>query len=217
MSTLDDILNSPLETGGLPVTEFKGVLKDVNLTDGENNRKRIVWDFTEAEIIQTREPYAFPTVQVSINYTNRDNTGYAAWKKSLEKVVNGPVSTDDLKGKRFHLKRIAFPVRGPVREADGSIKLNADGRQVWENMPMEVWQVVGIEGYANAQDEGNQFEELAELADGKTEEEFYGAIMKDSKLKANSTLINAVIARNLIPTMVTMGVVKVDGTKLTKV
>ena len=219
MSDLDDLLNKPIDTGGIPVLEFKGRLKAVNLVTGENNRQTLNWDFTEAEIIETRDPYPFPTVQLRIAYNNRDNTYYAAWKKSLDKVVQGPVSTSDLVGKVFHCKRLPAMVNLPVEDADGNpvMQENRPDRQKWENQSREVWQVVGIEGYASPQGNEEKNTLLVSLADGKTEQEFYSAIMQDDKLKQDSEIINAVISRALIPTMVSVGLIKNEGGKLSKV
>lgn len=211
MSSLDAELNKPLETGGLPVTEFKGDLKDINLTSEEgSNRQRLVLDFTDCEIIETREPYAFPIVQLNINYRNRDKTAYGALKKSWERIIQGAIITDDLKNRRFHMKRMPAVISTPPRDEAGNLIQGAR----WVDQTMEVWQCLEISGYSTPEQNNNQMKDLAQLANGKTEQEFYMAIMGDSKLKANSELINSVVNRKLIPTMVELGLISITGDKI---
>lgn len=223
MSNVDDLLNAPTEQGGTPLIEFKGTLKDVSLTTGEGNRQKVLWDFVDLEVIESREPYPFPIYQYQLNYANRKNTGYTAWKESLEHIIQGPISVDMLKGKEFHVKKLPTQIRGPLTNPDGSPKideknpLKRDGitpNQEWGIVLMDIFQVVGIEGYSTPEEDTNQMKDLAKLADGKSEEEFYMAIMQDGKLKGNSELINAVVNRKLLPAMLSGGFVHVDNGKL---
>ena len=204
---IDDLLNKPLDTGGIPVTHFKGTLKDVNLESREGRKSQsIVWDFTDLEVIATSSPYPFPTAKIYIPYTNWDKTPYAALKKSLDRVVGGLFSVDDFKGKSMEWCRLPAVISTSTQLPDGT----------WDNKNrkdelQEVWQVLGIEGYASPVALGDQMKELAKLANGKSEPEFYTAIMTDAKFKQDSGLVNSILDRGLVPAMIAAGVLERDG------
>ena len=206
---IDEILNRPIDEGGTPVRWFKGKLKKVSVesaTFGTRTTERLVWDFVDCEILESREPYPYPTVQFKITNSNRPNTSYEALKKSLERVLSGVISVDSLEGKMQEWKQAPAQLRLPVNNPDGTPVMGPDGRALWEIQTGSSWQLVSCEGYESSAEQSNSLRDLANLAHGKTEQEFYTAIMGDVKLKANQQLINSVIGRTLLPTMVNAGV-----------
>ena len=195
-----------------PLIRFKGVLKqyqgEVRHDDARNRDfQMVVFDFTDVEVLETSEPYPFLIAKIEISYSDRADTRWAAFTKSFRNVcATQGGSLDPLVGKKQEWHQGPCLLRQPVVDEEGN-PVEEKGRPKWANQPSTAWQVVSVEGFANAANNGKFNDALLDLINGKTEEEFTQALFnqsEQSELKSydvdefNKT-VNKQIKRELLP------------------
>ncbi len=205
---------------GPPVTHFKARMlkqsseKDVASGWAQNPHQfhdgssglYIKFCFEDLTVIETTEPYEFPTLEFDIAYSEPSKSrGANAWEflsASLRQFfpdVDGPISK--LPGKIQEWKKMPHEVRRTTG------KLNEDGTQEWGPKILSFWEVVAVDGVAvggqsvgekassagvataetNAlavEIEFNMLQHLADLFDGHTIAEFNTALVASPVVKA---------------------------------
>lgn len=215
MSFLDDIKLEKPDAGAHPLIHFKGVLETIEedkrvFTDSdgkENPRTFVKFHFSNVEPIEVREPYPLDSAIYSIAYQisqsgkPRRNSRWAAWTESVRALLPTP----DIKlliGKQQEWKEM--PCKLSARNSETN---------KWEDVDSESMQVVAVEGYGDSSE--SVFAAIADmLAAAKDENSFYAAVINDPKLKTMagfSEIVNMITSRQLINTLVTMGLVTKEG------
>ena len=200
-----------------PLIRFKGVLKQYQgevRHDDTRNRDfhMVVFDFTDVEVLETSEPYPFPIAKIEISFSDRADTRWAAFTKSFRSTCGSQGgSLDPLVGKKQEWHQGPCLLRQPVMDEEGN-PVEEKGRPKWANQPSTSWQVVSVEGFANAANNGKFNDILLDLINGKTEEEFTQALFNQSELKAYGTeftdTVNRQIKRELLPMLEVAGLIK---------
>ena len=207
--------------GGSPLIKFRGILKEYELIettyqDSGRKSERVKFDFTDVQVIESREPYSFPIATIQIGYNNQSDSRWDVWKESAAKFL--PTRDIDLlQGKEQEWYYGPAKVRGPLKNEDGEDVIDErTGKAKWGLMDADAWQVTWVEG-AEVADGASITDRVLELLDGKTESAFNAALMTDQEARRFPQYMDTVSAmtdRKLIPGLVTAGLVKqnTDGT-----
>lgn len=217
---------------GTPLQEFKAVCKQYVARDqhfearngqAARDAKFIEFDFTDVIVIRSLETYTLPIAKISLPYSDRADTRWAAFTKSVRAVVPPEVwqaSADPLGllvGKRQHWNFTGGNVlRAPIKDDQGG-DVYENGKQKWGPVPSDTWQVVSIEGIGTG---GVQLLDLiAEYAVGKTADMVNQEVLTNMEWKGYQgfqAAAEGTVARTLLPGLVMAGKLtqSPDGTYL---
>jgi len=197
-----------------PLNEFWGGVADINddvrqsRTNASKNNTFIVFDINNLDVIEAREPYAFPVTKVEILELNIPGTPWEAFKESLRKCgYEG--SLNDLIGKRMRWKYAGAILN--QREV-------VDGKTSYVNKEGFCWQVVEIEGVNNTSDK--LMDAVVALADGKNETDFKTQFLANNEMRSMTnyaSMMQMVIGNSALSTLVSAGKLTFDGTVYHKV
>lgn len=199
-----------VEGGKGPLKEFKGKL--VGYTSEVNSRsKKTVFliNFSDLEVIESTEPYNFPVFQIRINASNRANSAWGIYAKSLQRVLDSGVDKNtpdnqrkdikDTVGKLYHIKLTPGHDFGESDEIDPETKKK-------KRIIQECWEVVEVEGFGSgAASSGSRQSpgEVAEaLLDGKTVQQFSTEAFQNEAIRSDPDLQRAIADRSFITALV---------------
>lgn len=197
-----------------PLIHFTGNLKEYKINqrtyEGRQNPNYIVvFDFTDLTVIESREPYFFPTAQIQIPFSDRADTRWAAFTKSVRSIIpadqwaNLSQPLDILVGKRVEFFLKAANLRLPVRDESGE---TIEGK--WAVQLSEAWQLESLEGFTSAEGQVDIWDLVLEFANGKKETEIKAWVYNEPKLKSLpkfNDVVEATAEGNLLSSLVTAG------------
>lgn len=166
------------------VTEFKGTLGVIETLQRPPNplypnskaQMRLKYDFTDIEVIESKEPFEFPIFSFEITYTPKMTaSAFGAMVESLSEIVppEGRSNPRFVEGLRCHMRWGETMLRSP----------GPDGK--WGVNPGFAWKFVGIEGYTA--DEGPSLNELVlDMLVGETETSFQQAYYGEPALQTKA-------------------------------
>lgn len=171
-----DLNFAPPAENRSPLVKFRGKLAALTQETftpegGGNARVRVKFQFTDLEVIESTEPYLLPIAEISIGYSNRSETAWAALAASCRKLLPTP-DPNLLEGKTqvWHY-------------TTARLRVNRDGEWVTAD-DAKAWQVEEIEGYGSADEGGKDLmTEIVSLLDGKDESAFNNAFFTSAELK----------------------------------
>jgi len=207
-------------TGGdTPLREFIGILDSYKAEERKGNDgssyTTIHFNFKELEVLDTVEPFPFPIAVINIGYkppkASRSGTKWDALSGSLRKLSPANPDIDLLVGKKQQWKMIEIPLRGIMRDEGGQEVVDANGKQVWGEVPTLCWAIVSVDGLGSVEQKDKDFNTfLVDLADGKTEPQFYSAALTNSEVTARPNIVEAITDRKLLATLIEMGKLERD-------
>ena len=203
-------------TGGdTPLREFIGVLdsyKAEERTSTTDNSKytTIDFNFKDVEVLDAVEPFPFPIAVIRIGYkppkSSRGGTKWDAFAGSLRKLSPDSPDLDPIVGMKQQWKMVEVPLRGIMKDEAGQEVVDANGKPVWGEVPTLCWSIVSVDGLGSVADKDEDFNSfLIELADGKTEPEFYSAALTNSRVNERPNITQALVDRKLLATLFEMG------------
>ena len=202
-------------TGGdTPLREFIGVLDSYKMEDRKGNDgstyTTIDFNFKDLEVLEAVEPFPFPIAIIRIGYkppkSSRGGTKWDVLAGSLRKLSPNNPDVDLLVGKRQQWKMIESPLRGIIKDEAGQEVVDANGKPVWGEVPTLCWAIVSVDGLGSVADKDEDFNQfLVDLADGKTEPEFYSAALTNSRVNERPNITQALVDRKLLTTLFEMG------------
>ena len=210
--------------GQSPLQEFSAILESWEAetrespsdTPGEQPRKYqvITFNFKDLDVILSTEPYPFPIAVLSIGYApptqSRGNTRWEAIAGSIRKLTPDP-DLDVLVGNRQTWKMLPATLRMPVLEEDGTPKLDGRLRPLWADADVDCWHIVEVEGLGSAAESDEEFMDfLVDQADGRTEKDWYEALLGDRRVTQRNDIVTAITDRKLLDTMKAAGKLTVD-------
>lgn len=163
-----------------PLIRFRGVLKEFKseqseAREGRAPTMRVAFNFTDVEVLESHEPYPFPIATISLSYSERADTVWDAWRKSVVKLLPSR-DINELVGKQQEWAFIPAQLRRPDPNDESE-------RPKWTVQTADAWQVVALEGVSAESAGKNLNQTLIELADGKTSQEFYTELFTRADLK----------------------------------
>ncbi len=206
-----------------PLRHFKGTLApDKELSekrttkDGSRSYVVLKFNFSDMEVLESVETFPFPIALITVGYappaTSRGGTKFEALAGSLRKLMPEKLDIELLKGKRQEWKMEEKSLRGPLTDEEGNPLLDGTGKQLWGNVPTLCWTVVAVEGLGSVKEADDNFNAyLVDLADGKTEQQFYEKALTDSKVTARPNIVEAIVGRKLLDTLKEMGLIERDA------
>lgn len=227
--TQEEQFEPSVRAPGNPLIHFKGVLKEYHPVDaGGGGRKYTVieFNFTDVEVIESREPYYFPITSFGIGYSAPSDRGrpgqgnrWEVLSASLRKLL-GPENAElkVLKGKMQEWEQRPGTIRQALKDEDGNQVMmeNPDGspvignngqpREEWGDVVLPCWQLVALEGVGSAEEVDTEFMgHLCGLADGKDDRAFYEAAFGDSKVTGKPDVVQSITDRLLVQTLLDAG------------
>ena len=206
-----------------PLRHFKGTLApDEELSerrttkDGSRSYVVLNFKFKDLEVIESVEPFPFPIAQITVGYappeTSRGGTKFEALASSLRKLMPDNPDINLLKGKHQEWKMEEKSLRRGLTDEEGNPIMDGNQKQIWGQVPTLCWTVVAIDGLGSVEDADAEFNKfLVEMADGKTETQFYEAALTNSKVSARPNIVNAITDRKLLDTLKEMGLIERDA------
>lgn len=199
----------------MPMLEFRGKLAKYEAkattyqprNEGETERTttRIEFSFTDVQPIRLKqnEVYPFPIALITINYADPQRSfGTDRWShftKSGRLLFGGnnPFDLDALIGKEQVWEQQEKTLRLP------------DENNKWTDQLSLCWVLKSVEGIQAGTANGASSDSLEELyaymagvADGKTEQEFYIALVAEQRVTSNPTVTKQITDHTLVDFMV---------------
>lgn len=227
-------------TGGVhPVKRFKGKLAkwaDEPVTyDANTPRAREVHNihfwFRDCEILELmgKDAYNFRQVDFVVqyqDYTRRgaEETRWEALASSLRTVFGREIDLNELQDKDQEWTQLPFKIRQPMTNSDGSPMYDNRGQQVFGAQEAPCWQLTWFTGLGSGgtqetpeEREKKLYEYLAGTADGKTDTEFYMALVGDQQITNRDDIMDMVTEERLVDFLISQKVVfRGDDGKLGK-
>ncbi len=209
--------------GDTPLRHFKGTLSpDKTLSEErstkDGSRKYVVlnFNFSDVEVIESVEPFHFPIALITIGYappsTSRGGTKFEALAGSLRKLMPDNLDIELLKGKRQEWKMEERKLRRGLTDEEGNPIMDGNNKQLWGDVPTLCWTVVTVEGLGSVEEADAEFNKfLVDLADGKTEPQFYEKALIDDKVRTRSNIVDAIVNRKLLDTLKAMNLLTRDA------
>ena len=207
-------------TGGdSPLLRFKGVLAnykpDERVSQQDQSKYMVIlFNFTDVEVLDSTEPYPFPIAVIKIGYKppkdSRGGTKWDAWAGSLRKLT--PEGIDSLVGKKQEWQVLPTLIRSPLVNDDGSPQVDGNNRPIWGDLNQGCWKVVAVDGLGSVAEKDEDFNLfLVELADGKTEQQFYEGALTNSRVTERGNIVEAITSRKLLDTLKEMNLLTRDA------
>ena len=211
-----EISSTPATDNRHPLNYFRGVLVDIDEETRTPNRVGakpyivLIFKFDKLEVIESNEPYKFPTTVIEMPEFNFQGTAWNALKQSLvpfESVIQGNIN--NLIGKSQEWAQLPATMRD--RQQDGT---NPDGTQkyTYGDVVRNTWHVVAVEGAIDTQ--AQLMEAIVNMADGKDETSFSTSLLGAVNLRNLSgyvDMVQQVVQRKLLGNLVTAGQLSFDG------
>jgi hypothetical protein len=212
---------------GFPLIRFQGVLKTATPKayvpeDNPNAKPRmsLQFDFVDITVIDTEEPFPFPIVSITVNYSDRTETQWAAWAASVKKLIPAEETSkynqpyEVLVGKVQEWAWAPCRIRRPQTDEEGEPVLDASGRQKWAAQDADAWQIVSVEGFGGNAGGASIYDLIVDYLDGKDDRDFMQWLFTDMSIKSvtgHATAVEAQAERKLIPMLLERGVMTQDA------
>lgn len=174
--------NKPSESFVHPLLHFKGTLKNMRQeerTTQFGTRTIVFFDFTDVEVLLSREPYAWPTATIEIPWNERANTPWGEFSSDVINMI-GSSDVNVLEGKKQEWKWSPCKLNRPVVGEDGV------ATKQFALQDAECWRVVAIDGFTPLADQESAVDCILRKIDGKTKEQLLQTIYTDPELKASN-------------------------------
>lgn len=200
-----------------PLRKFGGRVQDTKVVNrtyrgrnpGEEARvgKVIIYTFSELRVDYAANPYPYQTGTLEFSHSTGTRSAWAHWAVGIKDIV-GPVGVFDLTGKWLEVDYTAghmFSRRDPVTaqwsDVEGSayVVISIDGKSAGAvAVPVVAPTPSGVAGGAPTAmptmlDDAAMRVHLAELADGKTINEFSQVALQDARVNAAAPWFNSLL------------------------
>lgn len=193
-----------------PLREFTGILDGI--TPGEFGKKDL--NFKEVEVVESIEPYNFPTATLSIKYSNRLDSGWGIFGESLVKFLGEDEDVKDTYGLRFHMKM------------EEGHEYSGKDKETGKPFVGDVWRVVELEGHETSEAPANEkaapgkpavkanaaMARAIELLDGKTLAEFNKAAYADPIIRKDVAFQKTISDKSFVKQVMADGLFTKDKT-----
>lgn len=162
------------------VTEFKGTVGTIETLQRPPNplypnskaQMRLKYNFTDIEVIESKEPFEFPIFSFEVTYTPKMTaSAFGALVDSVSEIVPPEARGNPrfIEGLQVHMKWSETLLRG-----------QQDGK--WDDYPGFAWKFVGVEGFT-AEEGPSLNERVLKLMVGESETTFQQAYYGETALQ----------------------------------
>jgi len=187
-----------------PLRKFTGVLDSYVPEPARGyDGTRVNLNFRDIEVLQSSEPYNFPTAVINIGLSNKKSSRWGFFAASLEKFLPEDEDIKEQVGKRLGM--VVTDGKDERPEAKLMWNSKADVAKFPDKMvPTAVWEVFELEG-ASGVGEGTipttAAEQAMRLLDGKTMSEFNKAAYADPAIRKDALLQRSITDKSFIKAM----------------
>lgn len=185
---------------GTPLRKFYGTLESFFPEPAVGYEgTRVNLNFSNVEVLQSIEPYHFPTAVINIGLSNKKKSKWGYFGSSLNKLIP---DTEDLKDQ---LKRRIGMVFCDGLEGRPE-QLPIYSRDAKAEVPQPCWTVFEVEGkVAGAGPVKTTAERAKELLNGRTRAEFNKVAYADPIIRADPTFQRTITDKSFINAMLQLG------------
>ena len=188
------------EDFGTPIKKFKGTLVGYTLEP----EKPAKLNFDNVEIIESTEPYPYPTCTIEIWPSNRIKSNWGIFGVSLGKLIPPEQDLKDCINKRFGM------------EFTGGHMLRRKNKETeeWGEVPVSAWEVYEVDGVTAGEPGAapvSARDRAKALLDGKTIGDFNKAAMADDAVRNDQELLASIVAKTFTAELVDSGEFIKDG------
>jgi len=173
---------------GTPLRQFTGVLKEYYPEDRQFGTV-VVMNFTDVEVVESVEPYNFPTASLAIKLSNKKKSGWGIFGDSLAELLSEDEDIKDCIGKTVGLKM-------KVGHVYGKDKVTG------EDMIGSPWQAYSLDGAGAGVAIASAGDRAKEILDGKTRAEFNKAAYADPVIRKDTDLQRAITDKSFIASLI---------------
>jgi len=214
---MSDLPLRGLEEGfaGTPLRRFTGIFKGHEEEPARGYEgTRTTLNFADVEVLESTEPYNFPTAQLNFGVSNRKESRWGYLAQSLVELIPEDEDIDDQIDKRWGLVyadgQDGRPEPKPIWSRNADKDQYPDGR-----IPTPVWVVYELEGKVAGEaakgGEGNTaLERAMSLLDGKTLSEFNKVALADVVIRKDKSLPQAIVDKSFVKSMIEGGLFTKD-------
>jgi hypothetical protein len=195
-----------LSVGGgpnTPLRDFWGTFDGYDpVHNAQFNSLNVKLKFSDIEVLESLTPYDFPAAELTIKFSDRaDGSLWGIFSGSVNKHLAETEDLPALIGKRVHLKYTPGHMM-----FNRSLNNGTGGQEA-----REAWEMIGVEGAAGSNGAGAAAAALSPdaailiILEGKTEQEFNAAALRDNRVKADAGMVGKILNRSLIGELVTNG------------
>ena len=181
--------------GGTPLRDFWGTLKSI-YPEPDNFGDKNVLNFADVEVIESTEPYNFPTATIKIKISNKKDSSWGVFAESVNEYLQPDEDVIDLVEKRLHMQmQVDYEFQGKDKVTGEPFKGNP-------------WKILEIEGITVAGAEPTVSSAMAKakaLLIGKTRAEFNKAALADTAIRKDTELVRAITDKSFVKSMLDTG------------
>ena len=199
---------------GTPLRRFYGKLESYASEPATGYEgTRINLNFLDIEVIQSTEPYNFPTAVINIGVSNKKKSKWGYFGASMAELVPDEEDLENQVGRKIGLVfcdgQEGRPEPKPIWNS------NAD-RVEFPNgeVPTPVWIVFEVEGVVAGAATTSSAEQAKKLLDGKTITEFNKAAYSDPLIRKDTELQRSITDKSFVKAMLAAGEFTKDSNDL---
>lgn len=185
-----------------PLRKFTGTLDSYGI---EDNRPAEL-NFTNITVIESVEPYPFPSAVVSIWPSTKVKSKWGVFGVALGKFIQPHEDLRDCCGKVFGMMFTPGHMLPTKNEETGE----------WKDLPKECWEVYSLDG-AEVSADGtapaavSPAEKAMQLLDGKNLQTFNQAAMADTVVRADPEILGQIVGKTFVQSLLDAGLFTMDG------
>jgi len=193
---------------GTPLRRFKGKY-DGYTTEPATGYEgtRVLLNFASVEVLESTEPYNFPTATINIGQSNKKKSKWGYLGESLNKLQPPDEDIDDQQGKVWGMVycdgQEGRPAPRPIWSRDADRTMYPDGE-----VPTPVWEVYELEGAASAAPGSGAVtptDRAKELLDGNTLSDFNRKAFADTLVRKDPDLQRAITDKSFVKNLLDAG------------
>ena len=209
----DIISTRGLQEGGEPKTplrEFSGVL-DSYYPEDRFGTTRVFLNFKDVEVVESVEPYNFPTAVIDIKFSNKKNSAWGGFADSLNSFLAEGEDVKDTVGLRYTMKMEVAHIYGKDRVSG----LDMVGDQ-WHVTELEghIKQEAAVEGVAPVSTDTPAEAEAKKLLDGKTLAQFNKEAYASAVIRKDVPFQRTITDKSFTKAMLAVGEFSVDENQI---
>lgn len=206
-------LRAQIKTKGLtdgggprtPLRDFWGTFEGFDpVHNAQYNTLNVKLKFSDIEVIKSESPYEFPVAEIMVKHSDRTGSLWGVFSESVNKFLAEDEELPSLVGQKLHM------VYTPGHMMFDRAANNGAGGQ----SPRDAWEVTEVAGRGSGSSPNGSTNGKAALGplaavlsilNGKTEQEFNAAALRDDRVKKDSSFVDKILSRSLLGELVTSG------------
>lgn len=185
-----------------PLKQFKGRYAGHKTEPAYDPKKiRVILQFTDVDVIDSTEPYQFPTAEIRINHSTKKGSMWGIFSESLLKLIDDDKDLKDCKGMVLEMKLTPDHHFG-------------ENKDTGEEIVRSAWEVLSVEGKKGSTSKVNASDRALQLLNGKTLAQFHQIAFADPAIKGDTALQEAILDETFVTAMLAAGKLTKDKNEI---